>query len=567
MLVSFLPSSQICDDCCKGQAFSGNLTLAYDLIKEYDPYHITAGAFECGELNWSQEPWLSLDMPMDENYRPDLKYHATTAAMTAKGEAVRSTGTQDSSLRMPPMTFEPVMNMPGPQRAYSSVDLKTLIWLGVITADMTALSHFVYSQDVHKRWEAKDAINEVQAQIQELLPSLNADVTVAQPTVTSPKSTETLSVRAGVYREKLLTHALDEADEEEASSADGVCVHLIVANVLRTPAQFTVSLHGLSGTEIRLAQRTGFTPMFDGSCTANDMNFAGRETLGGVPAYLCRNVSVDVSSDEQAAAAASVVSMQDWLGPSATTVYRLGCGRQSQISPRNESSGLSKQLQVIDNPGFETVQEPGVPGCRVWMAGCYDLWETGDAIVPAVPGAVASWADDRAWLSVSTILPHSGRHCGRVQLPTADRVYVNPPLDSAKTGQGFNQCLANDTSYDLELWVRGSSQSVLAERAATSGGMPLDFSVHLGAWTAQLPSHANETAAPRFEVAKVLATVTLTTTWQKVSVALPAAEYPCRKSWGGPAEHYLTVLAFAMGGEVGSVWLDDVTLVANRTVN
>jgi hypothetical protein len=36
-------------------------------------------------------------------------------------------------------------------------------------------------------------------------------------------------------------------------------------------------------------------------------------------------------------------------------------------------------------------------------------------------------------------------------------------------------------------------------------------------------------------------------------------------SWGGPADHYLTVLAFAMGGEIGSVWLDDVTLTGNAT--
>ena len=41
------------------------------MIYEYrgwqDPYHLTAGALECGEMHAFQEPMLSLDAPMREN--------------------------------------------------------------------------------------------------------------------------------------------------------------------------------------------------------------------------------------------------------------------------------------------------------------------------------------------------------------------------------------------------------------------------------------------------------------------------------------------------------------------
>eukprot|EP01047_Picozoa_sp_COSAG01_P052822 COSAG01_NODE_5593_length_4159_cov_2.227340_5_plen_61_part_00 len=39
----------------------------YDAIKRIDPYHLTAGFAECGELHAFQEPHLSLDAPIREN--------------------------------------------------------------------------------------------------------------------------------------------------------------------------------------------------------------------------------------------------------------------------------------------------------------------------------------------------------------------------------------------------------------------------------------------------------------------------------------------------------------------
>ena len=41
----------------------------YDTIKRLDPYHLTAGFAECGELHAFQEPHLSLDAPIRENVK------------------------------------------------------------------------------------------------------------------------------------------------------------------------------------------------------------------------------------------------------------------------------------------------------------------------------------------------------------------------------------------------------------------------------------------------------------------------------------------------------------------
>ena len=52
-------------DCCKGFDFLWQLAWVYDTIKRIDPYHLTAGFAECGELHAFQEPHLSLVRPSD----------------------------------------------------------------------------------------------------------------------------------------------------------------------------------------------------------------------------------------------------------------------------------------------------------------------------------------------------------------------------------------------------------------------------------------------------------------------------------------------------------------------
>ena len=99
----------------------------YQMMKAIDPYHLTAGALECGEMHAFQEPQLSLDAPMRENYRPDLPFHANDGHVL---------GGSDGILRMPPLTFEPIINMADAVRQPRPFLAQTAAWLGVITADM-----------------------------------------------------------------------------------------------------------------------------------------------------------------------------------------------------------------------------------------------------------------------------------------------------------------------------------------------------------------------------------------------------------------------------------------------
>ena len=46
------------DDCCAGWEYLQELAVVYRMMKEIDPYHLTAGALECGEMHAFQEPQL-----------------------------------------------------------------------------------------------------------------------------------------------------------------------------------------------------------------------------------------------------------------------------------------------------------------------------------------------------------------------------------------------------------------------------------------------------------------------------------------------------------------------------
>jgi hypothetical protein len=169
---------RISADCCKGYDYSQNLSKAYKLLRKFDPYHITTGAAECNELQAFQEPFLSLDFPMVENYRPDLAFHAGAFA-NHTGSAVDGHG-GDVTLRLPPLTFEPLANMPGYQRTWSNADQKTLLWTGLVTANIASQNWFIWNRAAQKRWQIVDAVEQVHAQILELLPSFYADVRTPQ---------------------------------------------------------------------------------------------------------------------------------------------------------------------------------------------------------------------------------------------------------------------------------------------------------------------------------------------------------------------------------------------------
>jgi hypothetical protein len=117
----------ICDDCCKGFDFLWELAWVYDAMKAIDPYHLTAGFLECGEMHAFQEPHLSLDLVIRENYRPDMAFHSNDG-WARPGS--------DGALRLPPMTFEPVCNGPQMERQWAPEVARSNAYLGLVNANM-----------------------------------------------------------------------------------------------------------------------------------------------------------------------------------------------------------------------------------------------------------------------------------------------------------------------------------------------------------------------------------------------------------------------------------------------
>ena len=60
-------------------------------------------------------------------YRPDLPFHASDGVVR---------GGSDGALRLPPMSFEPMINMADAVRQPRAKFAQTAAWLGVITADL-----------------------------------------------------------------------------------------------------------------------------------------------------------------------------------------------------------------------------------------------------------------------------------------------------------------------------------------------------------------------------------------------------------------------------------------------
>ena len=110
------------------------------MIKRLDPYHLTAGFAECGELHAFQEPHLSLDAPIRENYRPEMAYHHNDGSAQHPGS--------DGSLRMPPMTFEPVFNGLQAERQAVPEVARSNAYLGLITANL--VHHNWYVQQLYR---------------------------------------------------------------------------------------------------------------------------------------------------------------------------------------------------------------------------------------------------------------------------------------------------------------------------------------------------------------------------------------------------------------------------------
>ena len=163
-----------------------------------------------------------------------------------------------------------------------------------------------------------------------------------------------------------------------------------------------------------------------------------------------------------------------------TNIYRLGCGGRALatgIGPAYNDSNL------VQNGAMELVQQAGIDGCVMHRMGCNQNWLT------YADTEDGGFTDDRAWISMTTVTAHSGRHAARLQLPTEEPVMVELPIDSWKSaalcksaGLGPHApCanLLNDTEYTLQLWARAAEMSAAANRADSR---KLKVAVMLGAF-------------------------------------------------------------------------------------
>ena len=205
-----------------------------------------------------------------------------------------------------------------------------------------------------------------------------------------------------------------------------------------------------------------------------------------------------------------------------TNIYRLGCGGRAAatgIGPTYNDTNL------VQNGGMELVQQAGTDGCIMHRMGCNNNWLT------FADTQHGSFTDDRAWISMSTVTSHSGRHAARLQLPTGEPAMVELPMNSWKTaalcksaGLGPHvPCvnLLNDTEYSLHVWARAAEMSFTATHETRS---KLQIGVMLGAF---VPTGDKSSGYGRSKfVGQELKAQYLSVEWSLLHVVLPAAKRP-----------------------------------------
>jgi hypothetical protein len=242
----------------------------------------------------------------------------------------------DGSMRMPPMSFVPLINLPDAVRQPRPKFAQTAAWLSVITASMAHQIWYVYNHIMYARWLLEDAITALNAQLLELAPSLLASVDTVQPTVTVlGKPAQFLRARA--WR--------DEAFEAQAKG--NLCVHVAVASIsVSAPSSFELELHGLCG-EGSGASAAGANRLLP-PCPA-ELN-ATHQFYDDYSVALEEAHMDDADVSDQAA---TVHKLHDIITPGATAVYAIGC---------NSWDGTLDTSNLVNDPGFEASELPLTPG-------------------------------------------------------------------------------------------------------------------------------------------------------------------------------------------------------------
>ena len=588
----------VCDDCASGSlSVQRNRSVIVDIMRRHDPYHLIygAGGGPQGELETEDETvdgsepaslralehGLVLDVPMVENYRNDLGFH-------------ESDGGNDNSFRRPPSSFEVIVNMPGPMRQFGHEGLETMVWIGIIVANAPWLNWFVFRTDLGSRQQIEIAVETVNLKVQELMPSFSSsarhderqpvvNVTTRLPNPCNAQQPDPYGCPPG---------ASDDVDahpqivarmfREDPRNSSAACSHLIVANAQGINAPFSLTISGLTDAEVAAATRSGggFAPLFDGSCVNNPANYGGQGTKLNQPDYLCRRVLATKANG-------GMLVLSDWIAASKTNIYALGCVEKEDLI----TTPWSNRGNLVVNGNMEIVNGlPGQPGCVVFNAGCMSMW----GVMPGTWDQAKNrtiWTDGRAKVHISTVSPHRGRHSLRINSPKPRQTLrVGIPGDGIKAynlsstlaaGQkNVPNCLFNQTRYELEAFVRASSQSWRAEQGQQGlGRVWLSFG--------RQKFNNSDYNVPHFEPwseeTAVLGTqLDLTTQWQRLRVVLPPQEWPCTidlgphgsqaNAWeaplygrGQPWPWHLE-LAFEGGAGPQQFWLDSVVLLANQSL-
>ena len=250
------------DDCCKGAAYTREVRDAYETLRRFDPFHVAAGAFECGEMHSFQEPLLAVDLPMRENYRPDLPSHAGDAV---GGEFAFAGG--DGALRLAPMRWEPVVNMPQPCRQATGRAVVAEAFVGLVTGDLFHLNWYVFNrQQGFERWPLLPYVDEANALVNELLPHLmrgeRREIRVAAEDLLEPSRPAV--VRAAAY------------------ALDG-CVRVVAVNAGDAPARATLAAEGAAGAATRLFDANVSRPVVNGAFS-DVLDGLGTELFTSLPA-------------------------------------------------------------------------------------------------------------------------------------------------------------------------------------------------------------------------------------------------------------------------------------------
>lgn len=535
----------------------------YDVIKRIDPYHLTAGFAECGELHAFQEPHLSLDAPIRENYRPEMAFHHNDGSVEHPGS--------DASLRMPPNTFEPVFNGLQAERQAVPEVARSNAFLGLITANLIHHNWYVFNSINYVRWQNVALVDKVFAEFQELSAAVLSPFTTFHPTVKvleEQAPMATFHSGSGATSVSLNGNIRTRAwRHPDSDGGNGSCVHLVVVNSVQEgvrpePSIFKLQIDGLSDEEIRM----GATPRWGVGCVVNF-------TQPPMQAFMCRNVPLQ--RDTGSAPGSATIS--DVIMPTDTTIYQIGC-RLPDAVPNN----------YVADPGFEgglsshpMIGPPGVPGYN--LDDHQATWSIVARDEDGIPNGRSY--DDSTWLRMDTTRPHSGRRAGRIALPTGALTYISLPCQRGdehfthqakgdKICHGGKVNVLNHTSYNVSIWARGSSsrggfvQLVILVPATSTGARDVavkSANLATGADTASdLQRGVATTSSPSSTtVVKVGEPLTLSTKWRRLTACVHGQP---RAAQGYPGTLALAVAGWAPRQRAATIWLDDAAVdVTNHT--